>query len=322
MFFSGGVAESGSFNAMKQQSPISANFHLTPFLRLTLPAAAILVFGAVVIFSILIYRISYPEAVPEAVNPSHYLLPSLEVRISSINNTEIPAWWIPGLKNAPGIILAPGYGMNRSDGLSLAAILHQDGFNLLVYGERGSNVSLNRASTLGLYEADDMLNAIRLLQSRPESSHARLGIWGVDISARAALKAAATFPEIQAIAADSAFDSVADFLDYRITDDFGLDNRVVELGCFQVFRLAHLFSGFSVNEKLPLQALSGRAVLFIKGDNRKELGSLTTAIYDKVQPQKEMISLKMARIHLMSGEALRSYDRQVANFFHLNLQQF
>ena len=26
---------------------------------------------------------------------------------------EIPGWWIPGLKGAPGIILAPGYGMAR-----------------------------------------------------------------------------------------------------------------------------------------------------------------------------------------------------------------
>lgn len=305
---------------MKQQSSTSAKFQIGKFFGLVLPAVAILFVGAAAIFSVLIYKISYPEAVPEAVNPSHYLLPFLEVRMRSKGNEGIPAWWIPGLKNAPGIILAPGYGMNRSDSLSLAVMLHQNGFNLLVYSQRGSYVSLKRASTLGLYEADDMLNAVRLLQNRQESDRTRLGIWGVDEAARAALKAAATFPEIRAIAADSAFDSVADFLDYRISEDFGLDNRIVQFGCYQIFRLVHLFSGFSMNEKLPLKDLSDRAVLFIKGDNRAELGSLTTAIYDEIQPQKEMISITAARIHLMSGEDLRSYDRQVANFFHLNLQ--
>jgi hypothetical protein len=314
------VAESWSFNPMKQQLPASAGFRIGGFIQLILPAAAILVVGAGAIFSILIYKISHPEAVPEAVNPSYYLMPSLEVNIPSVNDTQIPAWWIPGLKGAPGIILATGYGMNRSDGLSLAAVLHQDGFNLLVFSQRGSYVALSRASTLGLYEAEDMLNAVRFLQKRPESNGTRVGIWGVDVSARGALKAAATFPEIQAIAADSVFDLVSDFLDFRIAEDFGLNNRIIAFGCYQVFRLAYLFSGIPMSEQLPLQAISDRAVLFIKGDNRKLLGSLTAAVYDKVLPQKEMISLKTARIHLMSGEDLRNYDRQVASFFHLNLQ--
>jgi hypothetical protein len=304
---------------MRQQSSTSAKLGIRKFIWLVLPALIILFVGAVVFFSVLIYKISYPDAAPEAVNPSHYLMPFLEFRIRSADNEGIPAWWIPGLKNAPGIILAPGYGMNRSDSLSLASLLHQNGFNLLVYSQRGSYVSLKRASTLGLYEADDMLNAVRFLQNRQESDRKRLGIWGVDIAARAALKAAATFPEIRAIAADSAFSSVEDFLDYRISEDFGLDNRIVQFGCYQTFRLAHLFSSFYVSEKLPLKALSDRTVLFIKGDNRKELGDLTTAIFDSIQPQKEMISFKAARIHLMSGADLRSYDRQVVNFFHLNL---
>jgi hypothetical protein len=39
-----------------------------------------------------------------------------------------------------------------------------------------------------------------------------------------------------------------------------------------------------------------------------------------VLPQKELISFKMARIHSMSGEDLKNYDRQVVNFFHLNLR--
>jgi hypothetical protein len=60
--------------------------------------------------------------------------------------------------------------------------------------------------------------------------------------------------------------------------------------------------------------------LFIKGDNRQRLGSLTADIYDALLPQKELISFKAARFHSMSGEDLRNYDRQVVNFFHLNLR--
>jgi len=81
-----------------------------------------------------------------------------------------------------------------------------------------------------------------------------------------------------------------------------------------------VFNGSLSSRKLPVKELSGRAILFIKGENRKNLAELTNAIYDQIQPQKEMISFKAARVRAMSGEELMAYDRQVANFFSLNLR--
>ncbi len=298
----------------------SAKVQVGRFFRLVLPAAAILILGSAAIFGVLVYKVCHPGAVPESVNPSHYLLPSLDVSIPAAGSEEIPAWWIPGLKSAPGIVLAPGYGMNRSDTLSLAGVLHEDGFNILVYEQRGSGDSPRNASTLGLHEPRDMMNAIEFMRRRPESDPMRLGIWGVDVGALAALKAAAAFDQVRAIAVDSPFESVADFLDYRISEDFGLKNRALQFGCYQIFRLIHIGSGFSANEKLQAQAISSRAILFIKGENRKRLGDLTMAIHDRIQPPKEMISFKTARVHSMMGEDLKTYDRQVANFFQLSLR--
>ncbi len=299
---------------------LTAKVHVGTFFRTILPAAIIVVLGAAVILGVLVYKVSYPGAVPESVDPSHYLLPSLEVSIPTDDSKELSGWWIPGLKGAPGIILAPGYGMSRSDGLSLASVLHESGFNLLIYDQRGNGASPKGASTLGLYEPADMLQVVKFVQSRPESNRSRVGIWGVDVGALSALRAAADCTDVRAIVADGAFESVADFLGYRVSVDFGMENRFVHFGCFQIFRLAHLFGRSVSGGRIPLQALSDRTILFIKGENRAGLGDLTTAIYDKIQPQKEMISFKTARVHAMSGEDLRSYDRQVANFFHLNLQ--
>ena len=284
---------------------------------MVLPAAIILIAGALAILGVLVYKLSYPGAVQETANPSHYLLPSLEVTVPA-GKKDLPGWWIPGLKSAPGIILAPGYGMSRSDALSLAAALHEAGFNLLVYTPRGSTEK--SASTLGLRETADMLEAIKLVQGRPESNRERLGIWGVDVGANAALRAAAECKEVRAIIADSAFESVADFLGYKIAEDFGVDSRILQLGTYQIFRLAHIAGGAFKGGALDPQALSDRTILFIKGENRQGLGNLATAIYDKIQPQKEMISFKTARVRVMSGEDLRSYDRHVTNFFHLNLR--
>jgi pimeloyl-ACP methyl ester carboxylesterase len=254
------------------------------------------------------------------VNPSYYLLPSLEVTIPTDDHKEMPGWWIPGLKGAPGIILAPGYGMSRSDALSLAALLHDSGFNLLIYDQRGSGAAPISASTLGFYETKDMLQAVQFMQTRADTNRSRLGIWGVDVNALSALRTAAVCREVRAIVADGAFESTADYLGYRVSEDFGVDNKLIHWGCFEIFRLVHAFGGAFKNQELPLQLISDRMILFIKGENRRELGNLTTAIYDKIQPQKEMISFKTARVRLMSGEDLKSYDRQVANFFHINLQ--
>jgi pimeloyl-ACP methyl ester carboxylesterase len=286
---------------------------------LILPASIILVVGITAILGFLVYKITHPEAATEFVNPSHYLLPSLDVLISSSGRDEIPAWWIPGLKGAPGVILAPGYGMSRSDALSLAVPLHENEFNILIYDQRGNGDSPRGSSSLGLYEGSDMLDAVRFLQSRPESNPHRIGIWGVDIGALAALKVAAAAPHVRAIAADSPFQSPSDYMSYRIEEDFGLNNRLLQFGCYQLFRLSHIMGSLSSEDLISFQALSDRSILFIRGENRKKLGNLTTGIYDSIRPKKELISFKAARVHLMSGEDLRSYDRQVANFFHLNL---
>ena len=303
---------------MKRQTP--ARIQSGKLFRAILPAVAIVVIGVLVILGFFIYKISYPGAVPESVNPSHYLLPSLDILMSSTKGKAIPAWWIPGLKGAPGIILSPGYGMSRSDALSLAVELREKGFNLLVYDQRGSGGAPRGASSLGLYETEDMLGAVQYMRDRPESDGEKIGIWGVDIGALAAFRAAAVSPEVRAVAADSVFQSPSDFLNYRIEEDFGLNNRVLQFGCHQIFKLVHLRGSISSNTELPLRQLSERNILFIKGENRRRLGYRTTAIYDALKPQKELISFKTARVHLMSGEDLKSYDRQVVNFFHLNLK--
>ena len=254
---------------MKQRPP--STVQIGKFFKLIIPPLAILAVGIIAILGFLVYRISNPGAVSESVDPSHCLLPSLDVSMPVAKGDEIPAWWIPGLKGAPGIILAPGYGMSRSDALSLAVALHENGFNILIYDQRGNGASPRGACTLGLYEDADMVSAVEFLRGRPESNLKRIGIWGVDIGALAALKAAADIPEIRAIAADSVFQSPSDFLSDRIEADFGLSSRFVQFGCCQIFKLSHVMGSLSYKEELPLQAISDRSILFIKGENRRKL---------------------------------------------------
>lgn len=287
--------------------------------RILIPAALVVAVVAVAL-GLPVYRMSHPAPVQETVAPSHYLMASIDFALPVGNGVHLPAWWIPGLKGAPAIILSPGYGMARSDALSLAAVLHDKGYNLLVYSQRGSGPEAKSASTLGLREADDLAEAIRYVRERPESDANRIGVWGVDIGALAALRTAASFSEVRAIVADNPVASEADFIGYRLLEDYGISSRLMALGCYQVFRLAHAFGGAVSHREIPMEEIAARTVLFIKGENRRELGRLTNALYQQIEPRKEMISFKTARVRVMSGEELKSYDRQVANFFALNLR--
>ena len=299
---------------------VPANAQVGRSLRAAIPAAIIIVCSILGTFGVLVYRITHPGAVPEPVDPSHFLLPSVDVVWTAGGNSEIAGWFIPGFRGAPGILLAPGYGMSRSDALSLAVPLHEEGFHLLIYDCRGSGAAPRGASSLGLYETEDMLSALRFLKTRSEVNPRVLGVWGVDVEARAALQAAAKLPEVRAVAADSAFDAVMDFVDVRVREDLGLESRLLEFGCRGMFRIVHYDAASLLNERLAAGSLADRSILLIEGENRKDLGRLTKGIYDRIQPQKEIVTLKSGRIHVMSGDMVANYDRQVATFFRLNLK--
>jgi pimeloyl-ACP methyl ester carboxylesterase len=209
--------------------------------------------------------------------------------------------------------------MSRAHALSLASALRQKGFHVLALDLRGCGAAPSGASSLGLMETDDLLSAIDFVKSQPGINSERLGIWGVDVGARAALAAAAARPEVRAIAVDSAFESVADFIDIRLAEDLGPAGRFAQLGCVYLFRAYASVTGVPREQPLPLEALADRSVLFVQGENRRELARLTEALYDRLKPRKEMISLSRSRSRRMSGEEMGSYDRQVSNFFQLNL---
>jgi pimeloyl-ACP methyl ester carboxylesterase len=302
---------------MRRRTPLSKRAWQS--LKKILPAVLILVVAIVGGFGFIVYRLTHPGATPETVNPSHFILPALDVSWSS-SGDEVAGWLIPGLKGAPGILLSPGYGMSRSDVLSLAAVLRENGFNILIYDQRGCGSNPRGGSSLGLREPDDLLAALDFLQSRPEINRDRLGIWGVDVGARAALVAAATRPEVRAVAADSAFGSVVDFVNIRLREDLHINSSSLEFCTRQFLGLYLLSLPSSMYRGISLEALADRSILFIQGENRRELAGLTAALYDQLRPQKEMITLPVARVRLMGAEELKTYDRQVSNFFRLNLQ--
>lgn len=303
---------------MRQRLPVTAR--ISRGARILLPTAVLLIVCVGAFPGIVLYQITRPAASREPTDPSFYMLESSDIEVTSDGGDRIQGWWIPGGDGAAGVILAPGFGMSRSDALSLAAALQKNGFNVFLYGQRGGSASHEKSSTFGLKEAGDMLLAVQFVQSRAESGRTHIGLWGVDVGAYAALQAAATIPEVRAIAADSAYASISDFLNVRISEEFELDHPLLRFGCIQIFRIRHMASGALRARRIPVEKLSGRSILIVTGDNRKTLGRMATALYDTLPPGAEKVSLETSRIHLMEGDALQDYDALMVDFFRKNLQ--
>src|SRR5262245_56291023 len=98
---------------------VKARVQLQRFLGTVLPGLGMILGGLLVVVGFIVYRVSHPGPVPEPVNPSHFLLPSMDVTWQGRDGKDIPGWWIPGTRGAPAIVLAPGYGMSRGYALSL-----------------------------------------------------------------------------------------------------------------------------------------------------------------------------------------------------------
>jgi pimeloyl-ACP methyl ester carboxylesterase len=244
----------------------------------------------------------------------------VDVSWNSSTGRDVEGWWTEGSAGRPAVLLAPGYDLSRSDALSLAAELGKRGFHSLIYPAAGrSSDDSTSPCVLGVRATDDMVSALDYLESREGVDSGRVGIWGVDVGARAALETASRRPEVKAVVADSPYDAATDFLRLNVIDRLGYTNRFIEFGCRQLLGLFERVSPTSLNNRLPLEGLADRSVLFLKGDNRREMALLTDGIHARLKPEKQLVTLVSSRVRLMSAEKLAVYDREVSDFFSANL---
>jgi dipeptidyl aminopeptidase/acylaminoacyl peptidase len=303
---------------MKQR--LSAKILAFHGFRIILPLAILVVAALLAIPAFVYYKIAYPQKPQEPTDPSLYMLEFSDIEVPSEQGAPITGWWIPAENGSAGVLLAPGYGMTRSDALSLAAELHKREFHVFIYAQRGSAASREKSSTFGLKEAEDMRVALQFLRKGTKNKPTPVGIWGVDVGAYAALWTAASVPEVRALVADSAYASIYDFMNTCIREQFDTDNRWLQFGCRQIFRVLRIASGSFENRQLPVEQLSNCPILFITGKNRSVFVPLATDLYNRLPSKKEMLSLPESRVRLMGGSELQNYDTKVADFFERNLK--
>ena len=169
--------------------------------------------------------ISYRPQKPITRTPSSLGLNYRDITfLSREDHLLLRGWFIPGilpdghLTVERTIIQVHGEANNRAMVLYINAALARNGIATLVYDTRGNGESSPAPSGGGYFEQRDILGAVDYLRSgplpypelgRPQA----IGGWGISVGGDALIYAAAQEPAIKAIVIDSAYATLAQYME-------------------------------------------------------------------------------------------------------------
>jgi esterase/lipase len=244
------------------------------------------------------------------------------------DGTQTVGWFLTQGKPAPAVILSHAYGSNRSDLLTLGVELYKAGFHILLYDMRGHGESLVNWSGLGTFEKEDLLSSIKFLkdmktQNGQDLVDGRIGLYGVDLGGYISLVASSEEPMVKAIAVDSAYQNISQFVNYRLKGVVG------EKGAFAtnvadstwtkdllgLTMQTYLLRREADDSALKSVSVAGRKYLFIIGKDSSIPTTLTKELYEQTKGAKELAELDKTRRDRLYTTDSTAYDTRVADFF-------
>jgi pimeloyl-ACP methyl ester carboxylesterase len=287
-----------------------------------LPIVFLLIIFLLTLTGILVYQVVVPRRLGERVDPSNYLMLGYkEIAFHSLGKN-FSGWFIPGVHSAPTLVLCHGYKSNRSELLTLAATLQENGYNLFLYDMRGHGGNPVAMTTLGFKESDDLVAAIQALSSQPGVDSKRIGLYGAGLGGYVALAAATRSNQVQALVIDSTFDSPFHYVGLQTQVVSGVDSRILRKLTSIGFWLINLPQSWPPKKSFEdsLETLGGRAKLFINNEQDRELNVETREVFEHSPFPKELKTLKASGTAPLYGMVERkNYELLVLDFFQKNL---
>ncbi len=209
----------------------------------------------ITVCAIEVNHILRPERiVPQGNTLRKFDIPYEEVQLVTADGIRLAAWYTPP-RNGAVILLAHGFGDYRPEWVS--EMLARTGYGVLAWDARAHGESEGTLSTIGYLEVLDVQSALGYALTQPGVRH--IGAWGGSMGAVTIIRAAAEYPQIEAIFVDSPFASLDDELDYLLP--YPLLNPLAKI-------LAQLETGVRIQDINPLAdiaRISPRPVFIVQG---------------------------------------------------------
>lgn len=277
----------------------------------------------------IVYSITRPPRGPYLVTPQSFaigpILKASDVTWSNHDGTQARGWLIKGAEGAPAVILLHKYGADRSWLLNFAVKLNEStNFTVLWPDLRGHGENPPVNWTLfGAVEGDDVTAAIDYLRTlktangKPQIN--LVGIYGVELGAYAGLEAAKLYPEVRALALDSAPAS-ADDLVRAATSRRATTNNVLLQTLARWGIRAYAAGKYHNTSSCELaRALRNEHVLLLTGNQndpwRISTLELKSCFNDGSVEVKSDLPLTGYNLTSATGEQEEAYDRPIIEFF-------
>ena len=303
-----------------------------------LPILLVIVLAAVGALSFIVYCVSRPAKRPYVVTPDSFSRISgraIKVTDETWTNSDgrhARGWLLKGAEGAPAVVLLHRYGGDRSWLFNLGVKINETtNFTILWPDLRGHGESpLVNWTTLGAREGDDLLDALKYLRSLQSEKQKGLvggtfGVYGVELGALSALKAARTEPQIRVLVLDSVSRSSDELLHTAVANCVGVDNSIVQYFSRVAMKL-YLFGGYDdANACEFARAIRDQRVLLLSGNDAGNLREATASLQSCFPNQANVetrtdLPLSGFSMPSATGEQGEAYDRIVIDFFDRNLR--
>lgn len=129
-----------------------------------------------------------------------------KVAFEATDGVRLGGWFIPSEARPPlgTVILTPPRNLAKIAALPYAQMLTDSGYNVLLVDLRGQGPSEGHTFSFGVYEANDVLGALRYLRHQHPTASEYVFGFGLSQGAGAVIAAAAANDDIKAIVVDSA----------------------------------------------------------------------------------------------------------------------
>ena len=303
-----------------------------------LPIALVIVLAVVGALSFIVYCVSHPTKRPYVVTPESFSrISGRAIKVTdetwaNADGRNARGWLLKGAEGAPAVVLLHRYGGDRSWLFNLGVKINETTNSTILWPDlRGHGENpLIKSTSLGVREGDDLLAAIKYLRGLKTESQKTLvgeslGVYGVELGAYSALKAAQNEPQIKVLVLDSIVASPTDLLNTAVASCVGLENGLIQ-SFSRVAMKAYMLGGFKDTNACEFAgAIKDQKVMLLSGTDAGTLRDETAGLQKcfpsaaKVEVRTDL-PLSGFGLPSVTGEQGEAYDRVVIEFFARNLR--
>ena len=285
----------------------------------------------------MVHGVTRPPRQPYLVTPQSFtqisgpVLKATDETWANRDGTRARGWLLRGAEGAPAVVLLHRYGADRSWVFNLGVKLHETlNFTILWADLRGHGESpLVKWTSFGAREGDDVLAAIDYLKTLKSDKgqpliEDRIGLYGVELGAYAAIKAALHDTRVRVLVLDSVPRSPDELLRAAVRGQLGIDNRLLQFFARSATRV-YFMGAYEKTPSCELAAsLKTQHALLLSGGDAAYLRD-STADVARCFPNQANVEVKTDlaltgfRQPSATGEQGEAYDRSVIEFLRKTL---